>query len=296
MMSSSSNTSSGASTCRFPEVEFGQTADGMLAARVADNAFAMAWGREGAHYLVTAWRISRPIAEWKRADFYGHSGDLADEAAFRARVLENAEHQRERQALGRREIQSRAHTPWGTSQGATIYAEGVECHSTAGHGGFKLSAKRNRKVHSLLRVRGGFYEEDEAWAIVAISFPHLFTSFERRCAERTMKDSWPDEWEVITGRVLQPGESRRKDERAFLAEHADDWLVQSAILSDQHPGFTEVIATRGGHHGHDVERRRFLVPSSEYRIGRFGFVVDPDRHAEYSDVSSFPGIYGKRVA
>lgn len=296
MMSSSSNTSSAASTCRFPEVEFGQTADGMLAARVADNAYAMASGRDGAHYLVTAWRIGRPISEWKRGDFYGHNGDIADETAFRARVLENAEHQREKRALGRRDIHSTAYTPWGPSQGATVYAEGITCHSTAGHGGFHLSAERNRKVHPSLRARGGWYEEDECWAIVAITFPHLFTSFERRCAESTMKDSLPDEWETITGRVLLPGESRRKDERAFLAEHADDWLVQSAILSDQHSGFTEVIATKGGRHGHDVERRRFLVPSAEYRIGRFGFVVDPDRHAECDGASSFQSIYGKRVA
>ncbi len=294
-MSASPNIEADASTSGFPEVEFGRSADGMLAARVADNAFAMAPGRDGGHYLVTAWRIGRPITEWKRDDLYGHSGSLADEAEFRARVLENAEHQREKQALGRREIHSRAHTPWGPSQGGTVYAEGVTCHSTAGHGGFHLSGERNRKVHPMLRSRGGFYEEDEAWAIVAFTYPHLFTSFERRCAESTMKDSWPDEWETITGSVLLPGESRRKDERAFLAEHADDWLVQSAILSDQHPGFTEVIATQGGRHGHDVERRRFLVPSAEYRIGRFGFVVDPDRHAECDGPSSFAGIHGKRV-
>ncbi len=102
-----------------------------------------------------------------------------------------------------------------------------------------------------------------------------------------MKDGYPDAWETITGTILQPGESRKKDERAFLAEHADDWLVQSAILSEQHPGFAEVIATRGGRHGHDVERRRFLVPSGEYTIGRFGFVVDPERHAECNGPSSF---------
>lgn len=295
-MSASLNIDPNASSSGFPEVEFGNTADGMLAARIAENAFAMAAARDGGHYLVTAWRIGTPITEWKRADFYGHSGSLADEAAFRARVLENAEHQRERKALGRREIHSTAHTPWGPSQGATVYAEGITCHSTAGHGGFHLSGERNRKVHPMLRSLGGFYEEDEAWAIVAITFPHLFTSFERRCAESTMKDSWPDEWETITGTVLLPGESRTKDQRAFLADHADDWLVQSAILSDQHPGFTEVIATQGGRHGHDVERRRFLVPSSEYRSGRFGFVVDPDRHAECDGVSSFPSVYGKRVA
>lgn len=288
--------SAATTTSGFPEVEFGCTDDGMLAARVADNAFAMAPARDGSHFLVTAWRIDRPISEWKRGDFYGHSGALADEAAFRARVLENAEHSQEKRALGRREIRSTAYTRWGPSQGATVYADGITCHSTAGHGGFFLTAERNAKVNVMLRSRDGYYEEDECWAIVAITFPHLFTSFELRCAEATMKDSWPDEWETISGTILQAGESRKKDERAFLAEHADDWLVQSAILSDQHPGFTEVTATRGGHYGHDVERRRFLIPSPEYRMGRFGFVVDPERHAEYSDASSFPGIHGKRVA
>ena len=36
----------------------------------------------------------------------------------------------------------------------------------------------------------------------------------------------------------------------------------------------------------DAERR-FLVPSAEYNVGRFGFVIDPDRHAAYDGPSSF---------
>jgi len=104
----------------------------------------------------------------------------------------------------------------------TLYAEGIERHSTAGHGGFKLSAERNRKVHPVLRAKGGWYEEDAEWAIVAITFPHLFTAFERRCAERTIKDSWPDAWEMIVGTVLAPGESYEKDRRSFALTHADD--------------------------------------------------------------------------
>lgn len=293
-MSSPPNTQ--ISTSRFPEVEYGRTADGMLAARVADTAFAMAPARDGCHYLVTAWRIRGPIAEWKRASFYGHSGDLADEAAFRAKVDENAEHQREKCALGRRDIHSTAHTPWGPSQGATVYAEGITAHSTAGHGGFHLSAERNRKVHRMLRANGGWYEEDAAWAIVAITYPHLFTSFERRCAERTLKDSWPDAWEKIFGTVLQPGESRTKDERAFQKTHADDWIVTSAIFSEHQPGFTEVVATPGGRRGAGTEERRFLIPSDEYHVGRFGFVVDPERHAVYSGPSSFIGWRGRAAS
>jgi len=271
----------------YPGVHFGFSADGLRVALVGDHAFAMSPTRGDRFYLVTGWRIRRPMAEWSRSDFYGHSGELADEPAFRVKVLEQAEHQREQAALGRRDMQSTAHTPRGQSQGVTLYAEGVLCHSTASHGGFHLSADRNRKVHGMLRIRGGFYEEDEAWAIVAITFPHLFTAFERRCAEASMKDSYPDAWEAITGTVLQPGESGKKDERAFSVRHAADWIVQSAIRSDQNVGCTEVIATQGGRHGTDIERRRFLVPSDEYRIGRFGFVVDPARHAAYSGPSSF---------
>ncbi len=280
----------------IPGVSFGRSADGMIVALVGETAFAMAPARDGRHYLVTAWSIRRPMAEWKRSDFYGHAGDIADEKAFRARVLENAEHQREKRALGRREIASRAHTPWGTSQGATVYAEGVTAHTTAGHGGIHLSAERNRKVDAMLRVRGGFYEEDEAWAIVAITYPHLFTAFERRCAERTIKDSWPDAWEAIFGTILLPGESRTKDQRAFELEHAGDWIVTSAISSSHEKGFVECVATVGGKHGEGSEERRFLVPSAEYEVGRFGFVIHPDRHHVYSGPSDFIGWRPGRVA
>jgi hypothetical protein len=270
-------------------VSFGLSADGLLVALVGDTAFAMAPARDGRHYLATGWRIRRPMDEWKRDDFYGHSGELSDEAAFRARVLENAEHQRERRMLGRVEEHSRAHTPWGASQGATVYAEGVTAHSTAGHGGFKLSAERNRKVHPMLRSADGWYEEDAAWAIVAITFLHLFTAFERRCAERTIKDSWPDAWEAIFGTILQPGESHEKDRRAFEREHADHWVVVSATMSNHEPGFVEVVATLGGKRGPGTEERRFLVPSDEYSIGRFGFVIDEVHHQLYGGPPDFIG-------
>lgn len=90
---------------------FGRSAEGFAVALVADNAFAMVPRRDGGHYLATGWRLARPLADWTRTDFYGHAGDLADEAAFRSRVEENALHQQQRVALGRRDIASRTHTP-----------------------------------------------------------------------------------------------------------------------------------------------------------------------------------------
>lgn len=277
------------------EIEFGRSTEGLPLARVAETAFAMLPGRDGRHYFASGWKIDRPLEQWRRSDFHGLSGELTDEAAFRARVFEQAEHRREREALCRVELQSRSQTPWGTSQGATRYAEGVESHSTAGHGGFQLSAGRNRMVHPLLRAEGGWYEEDCAWAIVAITFPDIFTRFERRCAERSVRDSWPDAWETIFGVVLAPGESHEKDRRAFHELHAENWIVVSAIASGQQKGFVECVATPGGRRGEGTEERRFLVPADEYAVGRFGFVIDPSRHAVYGGPSSFLG-WQRRVS
>lgn len=283
------------STPEFPGVLFGRSADGMLVALVGECALAMAPARDGRHYLATGWRIARPMCEWTRDDFYGHGGNLRDDDAFRAKVLEQAEHRQEQAELGRRDIRSPAHTPWGLSQGATVYADGVTFHSTAGHGGFHLSADRNARVYSGLRSAAGFYEEDECWAIVAVTFPDLFTAYERRCAEQTIKDSFPDAWEAISGTVLEPRESWTKDRRAFEAKHANDWIVVSAITSEQHKGFVECLATPGGKRAPGTEERRFLVLSAEYEIGRFGFVVDPDRHVIYNGPSSFVGWQGRAM-
>jgi hypothetical protein len=53
-------------------------------------------------------------------------------------------------------------------------------------------------------------------------------------------------------------------------------------MSDD-PELVKVIATLGGVRG-DVEEKVFLVPSDEYaRRGRFGFVIDTDRHVLVQD-------------
>lgn len=263
-----------------PVAEFGVSMDGFPVARVGDYAFAMLPGRGGTHFLASGWRIARPLAEWKRPDFYGHSGRLADEADFRAKVQENAEHQREKRRLGRAQMRSSANTPWGGAQSATAYAEGIVEYATASHGGFHLSPERNAAVHPTLRSEGGWYEEDCGWAAVAITFPYLFTAFERRCAETTLKDWFPDAWETVFGTVLGPGDSYEKDRRAFAAAHVADWVVISAIRSSHHAHMVEVVATLGGRRDPRAEELWFLVPSTEYEAERpFGFVVDPGRHA-----------------
>lgn len=277
----------------FPIPEFGRCADGLTVARIGDAAYAMIPTNDGRHYLGSGWRLSKPLSDWKRSDFYGHGGDIADEAAFHAFVQEQTEHQGEKAALARQEFHAHASTPWGPSQGAVRYGDGVVFHSTSGHGGFHLSADRNAHVHPLLRNDGGYYEEDAAWAAVATAWPDLFTGLECRQAEDTLRHSWPEAWEAIHGRALEPGESRRRDGEAFARDHASDWVVISAIYSDRHRGFTEVIATRGGRRDPNSVERRFLVPSGDYKVGTFGFVIDEARHAVYDGPSSFIGWRGR---
>ena len=275
-------------------VEFGQSAEGFLVARVGDIVLAMVPLADGGAYLASACFVRRPLDEFKRADFYGHDGRLANEHEFRRRVHETAEHRRELHALGRVQTAIAASTPWGSSQLATIYGPGVTCHSTAGHGGFHLSAERNRLIDPALRKDSPWYEEDSEWATVALTFPDLFTAYERKCADETIRHSWPETWERIHGRILAEGESRSKDRHAFDEAHAADWVVNSAIYSVLHAGMTEVVATKGGRRGGGAERR-FLVPSEDYSTrGPFGFVIDESRHQSYDGPSSFVGGVERR--
>lgn len=65
-------------------------------------------------------------------------------------------------------------SPWGLVQEAEEIAPGIWQVHTAGHGGIKLSAQRNRLVPDYLRCDRGWYEEDCDWAIVAVVFPEPF--------------------------------------------------------------------------------------------------------------------------
>ena len=112
-------------------VEFGVSADGFPVARIANTLLAMLSARDGASFLASAWRLTRSLPELTREDFHGHEGRLRDEATS---------------------------TPWGPSQLATIYAEGIVLHMTAGHGVFHLSAERNLRVLPMLRKSSPWYE------------------------------------------------------------------------------------------------------------------------------------------
>ncbi|MFC3098383.1 DUF7007 domain-containing protein [Alteraurantiacibacter palmitatis] len=259
------------------EAIYGLTADGHLAALVGDFAYLAVPDAEGLR-IESAWRPNRPIAEWTRADFYGSAGIVPTEAGFRAHVEEYVQHCREQRAIGRtREPANGVWTPWDWSQGAEVYAEGVVFHSTASHGGFKLDDAHNAVMPPALRVDSGWYEEDCEWVKVAFGFPELFTAYERRIAEKTLRNTFPECWEAVHGRALASGESFENDRRLFEEAHAQDWIVVSASRSRSSPGFVKCVAALGGKRGRRPYRG-FLVPKDEYCSGPHGFVIDEARH------------------
>lgn len=179
-------------------------------------------------------------------------------------------------------------TPWGNAQTAHVHAEGIVFYSTASHGGFKLDPERNALAHPAWRNRCGSYEEDCEAAKVIVTFPALFSEEAVEAAHPTLKNWFPDAYERVYGVTLVPGESIKKDEQRFRQEHAQDWVVISAIASKHRPGFVECIATKGGVREKQGERR-FLVPAEDYHArSRFGFVIDEACQMPCDGPSNFP--------
>lgn len=258
--------------------EYGTTADGLMAARIDYLALIAIPSRDGRGYrLATTLCGSKPICEWSASDCLGSDGQVADEAGFRAHVEECLLHLRQRGALGRTTIHQPVFTPWGSSQSATRYAEGIIFHETASHGGFHLDAKRNGAMHPALRLPGGWYEEDGDWARVATAYPDIFTDKEKCSAEKILRDWMPDAWEAVHGRQLGRSESFTRDRQGFARDHAADWIVISAARSPAFSGDVVGTATIGGHRG-NAPTRSFVIPGSEYAAGRHGFVIDTARH------------------
>jgi len=171
----------------------------------------------------------------------------------------------------------RINTPWGVADHATDYGSGIVFYGTPSHGGFKVPAEMQRGMPEVLRLPGGWYEEDGEWARVALAFPDRFTAWERQLAEETVRNHSPEAWEAFYGRALTPGESHARDQKAWHDQHADRMVVVSATFAEGDRSRVVATARLGGRHGERAET--FLVAAAEYeRRGRFGFVIDPERH------------------
>lgn len=176
-------------------------------------------------------------------------------------------------------------TPWGQAQQIEDLAPGIKWVSTASHGGVKLDRALNAEVPDYMREPDGWYEEDVDWAVVAVVYPDAFEPGSRERAKDTLRNWRPGAYEAFFGEVIQPGMSHVKDERIFLSQHRDDYLVVSAVGDWKEgvpKGFVLVSAARGGRSPEGrlpKDMAEFLVPQEEYDVRTpFGFVVDESRH------------------
>lgn len=169
-------------------------------------------------------------------------------------------------------------SPWGKVQIEHRLREGMTSVTTGGHGGIKLSKELNSKIPSMFRRKGGWYEEDEEWAIVAFFFPESFVGKEEM-ALAILKNHWPDEYMAWSGKSVQVEESWELRRRHFRAVNGSNFVVRTAF-GDWHPkvppGLVGVIAVKS----ETDEKGHFLVPVDDYGDADkpFGFVIDPEKH------------------
>lgn len=234
-------------------------------------------------FYTASWK---PKGEWMEASRFHETVELA-----KADAEDMLHDKRQKKELAREERSfpegTGRSTPWGRAQSCTTYGRGVQCYGTAGHGGFLLSKGMNDQVHEAWRSKNGAYEEDGDWAVVAHTFPALFTDREIRSADRTLRDWRPDEYMAVTGKTVTEAESHVLRDRAFKTRHANDYVVVAAVSCDDRPGMVKVWATIGGDRSKDS--KLFLVPTAEYQsVPLTYFVVDPARHEAYEEPAPAP--------
>jgi hypothetical protein len=182
-------------------------------------------------------------------------------------------------------------TPWGESQESEIIAPGIHWHSTASHGGIKLSPERNARVPEVMRNLNGWYEEDIEAAIVMVVFPEEFDAEKYEAAKDALRHWKPLQYEFFFGETIPPGGSKIKDQWQFNVDHENDFVVLSAFgdwMKGVPKGYVGVAAARGGRRADWQVRgevRYYLVPAWEYAEDHpFGFVIDESRHERVAEI------------
>ena len=182
-------------------------------------------------------------------------------------------------------------SPWGKIQYSREIAPGIVSVHTAGHGGLKLDRRRNAMVPSYMRLAGGWYEEDSESAIVAVTFPDVFSS-QIETAKDILRDYFPRHYAIFFNVPLESlkGHSRDYDRECFTLENLNNWVVVAAWgsggctcpISVIPPGKVFVAATIAGGRTGEEELRYYFVDREEYqaRTG-CGFVIDEFRHPRW---------------
>jgi len=254
---------------------FFQTKDNCVAAAIGD--FTVAWIERNGLWSGRMTFSKAPREDLTASDFDWHWASAATLTEFKLAAGEYEAHLSKMAGLNRRNIPNLS-TPWGKSHTAREYQPGIIKVTTAGHGGFLLNPDLNDVIDPEWRSRNGEYEEDICWAIVAHTFPELFTSWEMRPANRILKDNWPYIFERLTGTVIPPSESETKRRDAFFLQHSGKWMDRTYNQAKTDPTKTLIQATvEAGPPSNGV--RYYLVDTERFKNqrsarGSFAYVID----------------------
>jgi len=175
-------------------------------------------------------------------------------------------------------------TPWGQSQYSEKIARGIMNYGTCSHGGVHVSPTKNVLIPEYMRNADGWYEEDCEWAKVAVVFAEEYSVARggniNEIAEVTLRHWFPDAYEKFFGKKVVKGESVVRDKEIFKEENKNNYIVVSACRQEDG---VSCIATLGGHRKFDGSEKYFMVPANEYEAGRYGFVIDLEKHHEIVD-------------
>lgn len=131
-------------------------------------------------------------------------------------------------------------TPWGQSDCQYHVAGGIVSYSTPSHGGYHLSAARQKQLHASAHVNNSYngpawWEEDCDWAVVFLSFPNEFQAYYERMGD--------PHFEANRASALRTVESYHPAFFAYLAEPLPtaslSKLAASAVASTQPTLFAE---------------------------------------------------------
>lgn len=173
-------------------------------------------------------------------------------------------------------------TPWGPSQHQKQAAPGIVFYSTAGHGGFHLSASRMMEFRQVFPAfqtwaSGPWFEEDADYSMVVLAFAHnVFNDEQVRDAVRQVqrsKDGYFAEAQRWLAQSVGGSECCKRAD-AFDADHAELWERGSMGTTDVlHLWWVSMRRVRDG------ERRECRMDLDLIYSKRFFTTEEVEQHA-----------------
>jgi hypothetical protein len=168
---------------------------------------------------------------------------------------------------------SKTNTPWGVADSVSFYdpEKTIKHVTTAEHGGFGVSLAREMPAH--LAALGTadestrWFEQDHAWAAVAIAFPRHFYAGRVEEAKELLKRFFPNAYTREFGDRLTALDSDRLEQAAWEDRTVNRFVATGSFTSGWNIPQDHVYAA--GWRRFDEATAGFLVPRDLF--------VNPDR-------------------